>query len=126
MIRRPPRSTRTDTLFPYTTLFRSAAPALIYEEANLIKRAIRDLYSRDMEEVLVDGEEGYKAAKDFMKSLPPSHAKKVQLYKDSNATLFQRPPVESKTDAIHSNRPPDSRVRKERSTTSKTRWSLTP
>src|SRR3546814_4938753 len=67
MIRRPPRSTRTDTLFPYTTLFRSAAPALIYEEANLIKRAIRDLYSRDMEEVLVDGEEGYKAAKDFMK-----------------------------------------------------------
>src|SRR3546814_6617564 len=55
----------------------SAAPALIYEEANLIKRAIRDLYSRDMEEVLVDGGEGYKAAKDFMKSLPPSHAKKI-------------------------------------------------
>src|SRR3546814_2219664 len=47
----------------------SAAPALIYEEANLIKRAIRDLSSRDMEAVLVDGAEGYKAAKDFMKSL---------------------------------------------------------
>src|SRR3546814_793009 len=57
----------------------SAAPALIYEEANLIKRAIRDLYSRDMEEVLVDGEEGNKAAKDFTKSLTPIHAKKVQI-----------------------------------------------
>src|SRR3546814_255860 len=81
----------------------SAAPALIYEEANLIKRAIRDLYSRDMEEVLVDGEEGYKAAKDFMKSLTPSHAKKVQLYKDSNVPLFQRHQVESQLDAMHSN-----------------------
>ncbi|MGF1630054.1 MAG: ribonuclease E/G [Kiloniellaceae bacterium] len=81
----------------------STAPALIYEEANLIKRAIRDLYSRDMDEVLVDGEEGYKAAKDFMKSLTPSHAKKVQHYKDTNVPLFQRYQVETQLDAMHSN-----------------------
>ena len=81
----------------------STAPALIYEEANLIKRAIRDLYSRDTDEVLVDGDEGYKAAKDFMKSLTPSHAKKVQQYKDTNVPLFQRYQVESQLDAMHSN-----------------------
>jgi len=81
----------------------STAPALIYEEANLIKRAIRDLYSRDMDEVLVDGDEGYKAAKDFMKSLTPSHAKKVKQYKDDNVPLFQRYQVESQLDAMHSN-----------------------
>jgi ribonuclease E len=81
----------------------SSAPALIYEEANLIKRAIRDLYSRDMDEVLVDGDEGYKAAKEFMKSLTPSHAKKVQQYKDTNVPLFQRYQVESQLDAMHSN-----------------------
>ncbi|GAB4373951.1 MAG: hypothetical protein Kow00114_36230 [Kiloniellaceae bacterium] len=81
----------------------STAPALIYEEANLIKRAIRDLYSRDMDEVLVDGEEGYKAAKEFMKSLTPSHAKKVQQYKDTSQPLFQRYQVESQLDAMHSN-----------------------
>ncbi|WP_420347271.1 Rne/Rng family ribonuclease [Pelagibius sp.] len=81
----------------------STAPALIYEEANLIKRTIRDLYSRDMEEVLVDGDEGYKAAKDFMKSLTPSHAKKVQQYKDREVPLFQRHRVESQLDAMHSN-----------------------
>ncbi len=81
----------------------STAPALIYEEANLIKRAIRDLYSSDMDEVLVDGEDGYKAAKEFMKSLTPSHAKKVQQYKDSSVPLFQRYQVESQLDAMHSN-----------------------
>ncbi len=81
----------------------STAPALIYEEANLIKRAIRDLYSSDMDEVLVDGEDGYKAAKEFMKSLTPSHAKKVQQYKDSSVPLYQRYQVESQLDAMHSN-----------------------
>ncbi len=84
------------------TTFSSTAPALIYEEANLIKRAIRDLYSRDMEEVLVAGEDGYRAAKDFMKSLMPSHAKKVQLYKDTDLPLFQRFQVEKNLDAMHS------------------------
>ena len=81
----------------------STAPSLIYEEANLIKRAIRDLYSRDMDEVMVDGEEGYKAAKDFMKSLTPSHARKVQHYKDKEVPLFQRSQVENQLDAMHSN-----------------------
>jgi ribonuclease E len=66
----------------------STAPALIHEEANLIKRAIRDLYSRDMDDILVEGEEGYKAAKDFMKNLMPSHARHVKQYKDPSVQLF--------------------------------------
>ena len=81
---------------------RSTAPALIYEEANLIKRAIRDLYSRDMKDILVEGEDGYKAAKDFMKSLMPSHARKVQLFKDDAVPLFQRFQVEKQLDTMHS------------------------
>jgi ribonuclease E len=79
----------------------STAPTLIYEEASLIKRAIRDLYSRDIEEVLVEGEEAYKAAKNFMRTLMPSHAKRVQLYKDEASHLLHRFQVESQLDAIH-------------------------
>src|SRR3546814_6561331 len=56
----------------------SSAPALIHEDSSLIKRAIRDIYSREIEDVLVEGEEGYRAARSFMKLLMPSHAKKVQ------------------------------------------------
>ena len=82
----------------------SVAPALIYEEANLIKRAIRDLYARDIEEVIVDGEEGYRAAKEFMRMLIPSHAKKVQLYRDGGVPLFARAGVEAQLDAMHSPR----------------------
>ena len=82
------------------TTLQSSAPALIHEEANLIKRAIRDLYNRDMDEIQVEGEEGYKAAKAFMKSLMPSHAKKVQLYKDE-VPLYQRYRVERHLDAMH-------------------------
>src|SRR3546814_12968443 len=59
----------------------SIAPALIYEEEDIIKRAIRDLYIKDVESILVDGEEGYKIAKTFMKSLIPSHIKRIQNYK---------------------------------------------
>jgi ribonuclease E len=81
---------------------RSTAPALIYEEGNLIKRSIRDLYQRDIEEVLVDGEEGYRTAKAFMKMLMPSHAKRVQPYRDPAVPLFHRFQVESQIDAIHS------------------------
>lgn len=73
----------------------STAPALIYEEGNLIKRAIRDLYSRDIGDVHVSGEEGYKAAKDFMKMLMPSHAKKVQEYKNPRVPMFHKFGVES-------------------------------
>jgi len=79
----------------------STAPTLIYEEASLIKRAIRDLYARDIEEVLVEGDEAYKAAKNFMRTLMPSHAKRVQLYKDTDGHLLQRFQVESQLDAIH-------------------------
>jgi ribonuclease E len=62
---------------------KSVAPALIYEEASLIKRAIRDVYSRDIDEIQVDGEDGWRAAHEFMRMLMPSHAKKVQLWRDS-------------------------------------------
>ena len=56
----------------------STAPYLVHEEANLIKRCIRDLYTRDIDEILIEGEEGYKIIKSFMKTLMPSHAKRVQ------------------------------------------------
>jgi ribonuclease E len=81
---------------------KSVAPALTYEEANLIKRAIRDLYSRDIEDILVDGEEGYRAAKDFMRMLTPSHAKRVQPYRDPTMPLFYRFQIENQLDAMHS------------------------
>jgi ribonuclease E len=81
---------------------RSTAPALIYEEGNLIKRSIRDLYTRDLDEVLVEGEEGYRTAKAFMKMLMPSHARRVQPYRDQQIGLFHRFQVESQIDAIHS------------------------
>jgi len=81
---------------------KSKAPALTYEEASLIKRSIRDLYSRDIEEVLVDGDEGYRLAKDYMRMLTPSHAKKVQPYKDPTMPMFSRYQVETQLDAMHS------------------------
>ena len=81
---------------------RSTAPALIYEEGNLIKRSIRDLYTRDIDEVLVEGEEGYRTAKAFMKMLMPSHARRVQPYRDAEVGLLHRFQVESQIDAIHS------------------------
>jgi ribonuclease E len=81
---------------------KSSAPALIYEEANLIKRAIRDLYARDIDEILVEGDDAYRAAKDFMRMLTPSHAKKVQPYKDPSYPLLQRFQVENQLDAMHS------------------------
>jgi ribonuclease E len=80
----------------------SRAPALIHEEASLIKRSIRDIYSRDIEEVWVEGEEGYKIAKDFMRMLTPSHARKVQRYKDDIIPLFHRYQVESQMETINS------------------------
>ncbi|MEO1015886.1 MAG: Rne/Rng family ribonuclease [Pseudomonadota bacterium] len=79
---------------------KSIAPALIYEEASLIKRAIRDLYDKDIEEVLVHGEAGYREAKDFMKMLMPSHAKNVQPYKDERP-LFLKYGVEKQLDDMY-------------------------
>ncbi len=64
------------------TTLKSIAPALIHEEGNLVKRSIRDLYNKDIEEVLIQGEDAYKTAKAFMKMLMPSHAKNVKQYKD--------------------------------------------
>ena len=78
---------------------KSVAPSLIYEEASLIKRAIRDVYSRDIDEILVDGEEGWRAAHDFMRMLMPTHAKKVQLWRDPQP-LFARGQVEAQLDAM--------------------------
>ncbi len=72
---------------------KSIAPAKIYEEGNLIKRSIRDLYNREIDEVLVEGEEGYRVAKDFMKMIMPSHAKNVKLYNEA-MPLFARYQVE--------------------------------
>src|SRR6185503_12665105 len=62
---------------------KSIAPALIYEESSLVKRAIRDLYDKDVDEIHVDGENAYKEAKDFVRMLMPSHAKRVHLWKDA-------------------------------------------
>lgn len=73
---------------------KSIAPCLIHEEGDLIKRAIRDIYTREIDEVLVEGDEAYKEAKNFMKVLIPSHAKKVKLYKDSQVPLFHKFKVE--------------------------------
>jgi len=73
---------------------KSIAPAKIYEEGDLIKRSIRDLYSREIDEVLVEGERGYRIAKDFMKMIMPSHAKNVKLYHET-MPLFARFQVES-------------------------------
>ncbi len=78
---------------------KSMAPALIYEEASLIKRAIRDVYSRDVDDILVDGEQGWRAARDFMRMLMPTHAKKVQLWKDPQP-LFAKAQVETQLDAM--------------------------
>ncbi|MDC1398525.1 Rne/Rng family ribonuclease [Octadecabacter sp.] len=73
---------------------KSSAPAQIYEEGNLIKRSIRDLYSKEIDEVIVEGEGGYRTAKDFMKMIMPSHAKNVTNYKEQ-MPLFARHQIES-------------------------------
>jgi ribonuclease E len=78
----------------------SSAPALIHSDSDLVKRAIRDIYNRDIEEVVVEGEAGYRAAKDFMKLLMPSHAKRVKQYADP-VPLFQRYGAEDQLSAMY-------------------------
>jgi ribonuclease E len=80
----------------------STAPSLVYEEGSLIKRAIRDLYSKDIDDIQVAGEAGYREAKDFMKMLMPSHAKLVQHYREPQP-LFARYGVEGQLDQMFSN-----------------------
>jgi ribonuclease E len=77
----------------------STAPSLVYEEGDLIRRSIRDLYTKDVDEVLVEGEGAYRDAKDFMKMLMPSHARNVKLYKDTRP-LFSRFQVETQLDSL--------------------------
>ena len=79
----------------------SNAPACVYEEGDLIKRVIRDLYTKDVQDVVVEGETGFRNAKDFMRMLMPSHAKHVHQYKDT-APLFQRMHIESQLDSMFS------------------------
>jgi len=79
---------------------RAAAPELIHNDSDLIKRAIRDIYNKDIDEVIVEGEHGYKAAKDFMKLLMPSHARRVKQYADA-VSLFQRASVEDQLAAMY-------------------------
>ncbi|KZK80857.1 Ribonuclease E [Pseudovibrio sp. Ad46] len=79
----------------------SAAPTLVYEEGSLIKRSIRDLYNKDIDQVMVSGEEGYREAKDFMRMLMPSHSKNVQPYRDATP-IFTRFGVEAQLDAMFS------------------------
>ena len=79
---------------------KSTAPALVYGDSDLLKRAIRDIYNRDIDEVIVEGEDGYRQAKDFMKLLMPSHAKKVKQYADA-VPLFQRAGVEDQLSAMY-------------------------
>src|SRR5438309_2305357 len=78
----------------------STAPALIYRDSDLIKRAIRDLYHREIDEVIVEGEEGYKAARGFMKLLMPSHVRRVKLHTETTP-LFQRYGVEDQLSAMY-------------------------
>nr|WP_321444386.1 Rne/Rng family ribonuclease [uncultured Cohaesibacter sp.] len=80
---------------------KSAAPLLVYEEGSLIKRSIRDLYNKDIDQVLVAGDEGYKEAKGFMKMLMPSHARNVQPYREPQP-IFTRMGIESQLDAMFS------------------------
>lgn len=83
-----------------TRCLQASAPEMIYEEGDLIKRSIRDLYQRDIEEILVEGEDGYKSAKNFMRMLMPSHARKIHNYRNA-IPLYQRYKVENQLDEIH-------------------------
>ncbi len=88
---------RKDTL-------KSTAPCLIHEESSIIKRSLRDMYTKDIDEIIVEGEEGYKVARSFMKKLIPSHVKKVKLYEDKSIPLFSKYKVNEQTEQIYSTR----------------------
>lgn len=79
----------------------STAPALIYEEADLIKRSIRDGHARDMDEILVEGDDAYAQAREFMRMLMPEQVRKIQAYRDGIVPLFSRYNAEAQLDAMH-------------------------
>lgn len=104
--------TKADIVRDYNYLMRSwnqirlsalktQAPALIHEEGNLIKRALRDMYTKDISEIIVDGEEAYKTARDFVKILSPHSLKKIKSGKKGDMPLFQRFQVEGQLDKLH-------------------------
>jgi ribonuclease E len=80
---------------------RSSAPSLIYEEGSLIKRAIRDMYSADIDEILVEGQSGYESSRHFMGMLMPSDIGRIRRYDDAQVPLFQRFQVENELDEMH-------------------------
>jgi len=82
-----------------TLTLQSTAPSLVYEEGSLIKRSVRDLYNKDIEEIVVAGDEGYREAKDFMRMLMPSHAKVVQPHRDTTP-IFVRHGIEAQLDRM--------------------------
>lgn len=103
---------REDIVRDYNYLIRSwnhirhcslsvAAPALIYEEGNLIKRALRDMYTKDISEVIIDGEAAYKTAKDFSKILSPNMGRKIKCRKEGELPVFQHYQVEKELDKLH-------------------------
>lgn len=79
----------------------STAPEMVYEEGDIIKRAIRDLYSKDIDEIQIDGTRTYQNAKRFMRLMMPSHAKRVQQYRDETIPLFQRFQIEQQLDVMN-------------------------
>ena len=104
--------TRADIMRDYNYLIRSwnliriaalkgKAPSMIHEEGNLIKRALRDIYTKDIAEVIVAGEEGYKTARDFCRILSPNNVKKIKNYRNNDMPLFQRFQVEGQLDKLH-------------------------
>ncbi|MDR0968850.1 MAG: Rne/Rng family ribonuclease, partial [Holosporaceae bacterium] len=86
------------------TTVKSIAPCLIHEEAGIVKRAIRDWYSRDMENIFVEGKDGYQVAKAFMKKLMPTRANKVKLYEDQKLPLFGKFKINDQINQIYSTR----------------------
>ncbi len=80
---------------------KNKAPALIHEEGNLIKRALRDMFTKEMQEVIVDGEDAYCTARDFIKVLAPQNLKKLKLHRKNEIPLFQRFQVETQLDKLH-------------------------
>ena len=104
--------TKADIVRDYNYLIRSwnqirldalknKAPALIHEEGNLIRRALRDMFTKDISEIIVDGEQAYKSAKEFVKILSPNNLKKIKENKKGELPLFQKFQVESQLDKLH-------------------------
>ena len=80
---------------------KNAAPAIIYEEGNLIKRALRDMYTKDIDEVIIDGDEAYQTARNFVKILSPHHLKDIRCRKPGEVPVFQRFQIEAQLDKLH-------------------------